>query len=94
VIWSEAAQAVMESIVEGIARVDKCSGEGRNRMSDDLQRIQASGRVRAVRAVRAGGFSSFFSSFFEFRFWIFRATLSLPNNTLPRRSEDDALTMS
>jgi hypothetical protein len=37
VVWTEVVQGVMAALLEGFARVDKCSTEGRAAMSMDLQ---------------------------------------------------------
>lgn len=37
VVWTEIVQGVMAALLEGFARVDKCSTEGRAAMSMDLQ---------------------------------------------------------
>ena len=36
-IWTEIVQAAMGSLLEGFARVERCSTEGRSLMSMDLQ---------------------------------------------------------
>ena len=36
-IWTEIVQAAMGSLLEGFARIEKCSTEGRSLMSMDLQ---------------------------------------------------------
>lgn len=39
-IWTEVAQCIMGTLLEGFSRIDKCSTEGRSLMSMDLQAIQ------------------------------------------------------
>lgn len=53
VIWTEVAQSVMETLVEGFSRIRKCSTEGRAVMSMDLQQAQlALDKIHKARPAR------------------------------------------
>lgn len=52
-IWTEIVQGVMAAVLEGFARVEKCSSEGRALMSVDLQAVQAGlDEIQQVRPAR------------------------------------------
>ncbi len=52
-IWNEVVQAVMAALLEGFARVERCSTEGRSLMSMDLQAVQSGlDEVQKVRPTR------------------------------------------
>lgn len=52
-IWTEVTQSVMGALLEGFARVERCSTEGRSLMSMDLQAVQGGlDDIQKVRPIR------------------------------------------
>jgi len=52
-IWTEVTQSVMGALLEGFARVERCSTEGRSLMSMDLQAVQGGlDEIQKVRPIR------------------------------------------